>query len=89
MVAHSSATIQKEQYHCKIISKNTIKIHVTKPGPYRKLIKQVQQDKIMHHTYQMKKERAYRIVIRNLHYSIPTAQITAELEEQGHKVRKY
>jgi hypothetical protein len=35
----------------------------------------------------MKQVRAYRIVIRNLHYLTPTAQITAELEEQGHKVR--
>jgi hypothetical protein len=34
----------------------------------------------------MKQERAYRIVIRNLYYSTPTAQITAELEERGHKV---
>jgi hypothetical protein len=34
----------------------------------------------------MRQERAYRIVIRNLHYSIPTAQITAELEKQGHKL---
>jgi hypothetical protein len=35
----------------------------------------------------MKQERAYRIVIRSIHYSTPTTQITAELEKQGHKVR--
>jgi hypothetical protein len=35
----------------------------------------------------MKQDRAYRIVIRNLHYSTPIAQIRAELEKQGHKVR--
>jgi hypothetical protein len=35
----------------------------------------------------MKQERAYRIVIRKLHYSTTIAQITAELEKQGHKVR--
>jgi hypothetical protein len=87
MVAHLSATIQKEQYQCKVISKDTIKIHVATPDSYRKLIKQLQEKKIIHHTYQMKQERAYRIVNRNLHYSTPTAQITAELEEQGHKVR--
>jgi hypothetical protein len=28
MVAHLSATIQREQFHCKVISKDTIKIHV-------------------------------------------------------------
>jgi hypothetical protein len=35
----------------------------------------------------MTQERAHRTVIRNLHYSTPIAQITAELEKQGHKVR--
>jgi hypothetical protein len=67
MVSHLCATIRKEQYYCKVISKDTIKTHVTKPDSYRKLIKQLQEDKIIHHTYQMKQER----VIRNLHYSIP------------------
>jgi hypothetical protein len=61
---------------------------VTTPDSYRKLIEQLQEDKIIHHIYQMTQEGAYRIVIRNLHYSTPTAQTTAELEEQGSKVRK-
>jgi hypothetical protein len=60
---------------------------VSTPESYRRLVKQLQDDKIIYHTYQFKQERAYRIVIRNLHYSTPTAQITTELEEQGHKVR--
>jgi DNA-binding transcriptional regulator YbjK len=77
MIAHLSAITEEEQYHCKVISNDTIKIHVATPGSYRKLIK---------HTYQMKQERANIIVIRNLHYSTSIAQITAELEKQGHKV---
>jgi hypothetical protein len=36
MVAHLSATIQMEQYHCKVISKDTIKIHVTTSASYPK-----------------------------------------------------
>jgi hypothetical protein len=87
MIAHLSTIIEEEQQHCKVISNATNKIHVATPESYRKLIKQLQEDKIIHHTYQMKQERAYRIVIRNIHYSTPTAQITAELEKQGHKVR--
>jgi hypothetical protein len=86
MTAYLS-TIIEEQYHCKVISNDTIKIYVATPDSYRKLIKHLQEDKIIYHTYQMKQERAYRIVIRNLHYSTPIAQITAELEKQGHKLR--
>jgi hypothetical protein len=87
MTSHLSAIIEEEQYHCKVISNDTIKIYATTPDSYHKLIKHLQEEKIIYHTYQMNQERAYRIVIQNLHYSTPTAQITAELEKQGHKVR--
>jgi hypothetical protein len=87
MTVHLSAIIEEEQYQCKVISDDTIKICTATPDSYRKLIKHPQEDKIIYHTHQMKQERAYRIVIRNLHYLTPIAQITAELETQGHKVR--
>jgi hypothetical protein len=51
MVAHLSATIQKEQYQCKVISKDTIKIHVATPDSYRKLNN---YKKIKPHTTQIK-----------------------------------
>jgi PAX-interacting protein 1 len=35
----------------------------------------------------MKQNRAYIVVIRNLHYSIPVEEITEELRSQGHTVR--
>jgi hypothetical protein len=50
MIAHISAITEEEQYHCKVISDDTIKIHVTTPESYRKLIKQLQDDKIIHIT---------------------------------------
>jgi hypothetical protein len=112
-IAHLSAIIEEEQYHCKVIANDTIKIYVATPESYRKLIKHLQkkqtpwplvrertiptegpplvehlqEDKFIYHTYEMKQERAHRIVIRNQHYSTPTAQITAELEKQGHKMQ--
>jgi hypothetical protein len=49
--------------------------------------KRFQDDKIVHHTYQIREERAYRVVLRNLHHSIPLNEIQAELESHGHKVR--
>ena len=35
----------------------------------------------------MKQDRAYRVVIRNLHYSIPIDEIKEELQKKGHAVR--
>jgi hypothetical protein len=71
----------------KALPSNTIKIMTNTAKTYRKLIQHVRDEKIMHHTYQIKEERAYRIVIRDLHHSIPMSDIIEELDEKGHKVR--
>ena len=35
----------------------------------------------------MKQDRAYRVVIRNLHYSIAVDEVKEELQKKGHAVR--
>jgi hypothetical protein len=44
-------------------------------------------EKIYHHTYQLKEEGAYRIVIRYLHHSTKIEDIKQEQAELGHRVR--
>jgi hypothetical protein len=78
---------ENETYIAKALPNNTIKIMPNTPETYRKLIQHVRDEKIIHHTYQLKQERAYRIVIRDLHHSIPTSDIAEELNKKGHKVR--
>ena len=41
----------------------------------------------VHQTYQLTQERAYRIVIRYLHHSIPTEDIKEELRTHGQSAR--
>lgn len=43
---------------------------------------------VSHYTYQLKSEKAYRVVLRGLHASEDTTAITRELEHIGHKVRQ-
>ncbi|CAH2208049.1 jg26164 [Pararge aegeria aegeria] len=45
-------------------------------------------DNISHYTYQLKSERAYRVVLRGLHASENTTEISEELYEIGHEVRQ-
>lgn len=45
-------------------------------------------ESISHYTYQLKCERAYRTVLRGLHPSEDTANVTMELEKMGHEVRQ-
>jgi hypothetical protein len=42
MVEHLATTIEEEQYYCEALSNGPIKINVTTPESYRKLIKQFQ-----------------------------------------------
>lgn len=78
---------EDETYYCKALSNNTVKINPYSADTYRKLIRYLRMENIVHHTYQLKQERAYRVVIRDLHHSMPLEDITRELEKAGHKVR--
>ncbi|KAK5643915.1 hypothetical protein RI129_007760 [Pyrocoelia pectoralis] len=51
------------------------------------LITQLKSAKIVYHTYQIKDERAYRVVVRNLHHTIDIEEIKDELLKHGHTVR--
>jgi hypothetical protein len=72
MVEYLTTAVKEEQYYCKTLSNDTIKVTTGTSDSYRKLIKLLRQDNIVFHTYQLREERAYRMVIRNLQPSIPT-----------------
>lgn len=54
---------------------------------YRSTVKYLEEIKAQFHTYQLREERAFRVVIRNLHHSTPTDVIKEELTKLGYKVR--
>jgi hypothetical protein len=51
------------------------------------MVREFNEQKMYHHTYQLKDERVYRIVIRYLHHSTKVEDIKQELAELGHRVR--
>jgi len=64
-----------------------IKLSTSSPDSYRSVIKFLQSNKAAFHTYQLKQDRAFRIVIRNLHHSTPIKEIEKELSALGHMPR--
>lgn len=62
-----------EQFTCKS-SLNGAKLSTQSADSYRSVIKFLQQNKADFYSYQLKEDRAFRIVIRNLHH-------TSSLEE--------
>jgi hypothetical protein len=87
MLDNLTMVTENKTYIVKALPNNTMKIMPNTPETYRKLIQHVRDEKIIHHTYQIKQKRAYRIVIRDLHHSIPMSDIIEELYKKGHKVR--
>jgi diaminopimelate epimerase len=87
MIENLTNVTEEETYQCKILQNDTVKINTQNPETYRKLIRHLHCEKIVHQTCQMKQNRAYRVVIRNLHYSIPIDEIEEGLNKQGHTVR--
>jgi hypothetical protein len=63
MVENLAKAIDEEIYFTKTLSNNAVRISTLSSETYRKLMCLIQDKKIIHHTYQIKEDRAYRVVI--------------------------
>jgi hypothetical protein len=77
-----AAVTAKETYHSKTVSNNTVIIYPDKPETYRRPISHLREKRLS-----FIPTGAYRIVIRDIHPSVSTQEITDELDSKGHKVR--
>ena len=74
-------------YRTIALANDTVIINTNTIDTYKSLAKHMKEENIVNHTYQIKTERAYGIVIRHLHYSVPPEDIKEELQKEGHMVR--
>lgn len=72
-------TIEREQYTNKYLAKITVKINCNTLKVYKNLVRHLKENNIVHHTYQLKERRVYRIVTKNLHYTTDVEEIKAKL----------
>ena len=77
--------ISKEDYKLKI-NNNHVKVLPTHPDAYRKLTKLLKTLNAKFHTYQLKQERPFRVVLRNIHHSVDLDELKYELQNLGHEV---
>ncbi|KAK9511603.1 hypothetical protein O3M35_000227 [Rhynocoris fuscipes] len=80
------SVIDQNSFTCKARPQNIL-ISTNQSDDYRKVVHFLQQNHTEYHTYQMKEEKAFRVVFRNLHHTIPTEDIKQELIELGFRVR--
>jgi hypothetical protein len=82
-----SGVAEDEQYFTKSMANNVIKRNCTTPDTYRNLIKNFKENGIYYQTYQLKEERAYRVVLKHLHHTTEVEDIRQETFALGHVVR--
>lgn len=75
-----------DSFTYKIVNKNQLRISCKDVPTYKTIITIVREKGLVGHTFNLKDQRCYRIVIRNLHHSTPTSAITEEIERTGNTV---
>lgn len=87
MTESLSKIVADEQYYTRTTTENTVKINLKTVEAYRKLVHHLREEGIVFHTYQLKEDRAYRVVIRGLHPTTQAEEIKEELSAKGHQIR--
>ncbi|KAL4156035.1 hypothetical protein QTP88_000070 [Uroleucon formosanum] len=77
---------KNDEFSCKS-SINGVKLTTSTVDSYRTIIRFLQSNNAHYHTYQLKEEKPFRVVIRNLHYTTPLVDIKNELISLGHNPR--
>jgi hypothetical protein len=78
--------IAPSQYDLKALANHQIKVQPKTSDAYRNITKALIAKQTQFHTYQLKEERPYRVVLKNMHYSIDPEEIKAEVTKLGHTV---
>jgi hypothetical protein len=78
--------IVKQQYEIKALPDNQVRIQPKTPDSYGTIINALTENNTIFHTYKPKDEGNYRVVLKNMHYSINPADIQTEIEKLGHTV---
>jgi PAX-interacting protein 1 len=87
MIKRITEIIEEDQYFTKSLANNVIKLTCKTPDTYRSNVKHFKKHDIYFHTYQLKEERAFRVVLKYLHHSTDPEHISQELSILGHTVR--
>jgi hypothetical protein len=87
MIRSINEVAETEQFYTKSMANNLIKINCFTPETYRTLIKHFKDTNVFYHTYQLKQETAFRVVLKYLHHTTDIEEIRQDLLQQGHVAR--
>lgn len=87
MIHNLTKVIPTSEYNYKSLRDGQVRISIKTVENYRKVVKHLESSGKNFHTFQLKPERAFRAVIKNLHHTTSITDIKAFLLSLGHQVR--
>jgi len=87
MIEEISSLVGKDAFTAKSLANGSVRINATSVDDFQKIIAGLRDKNTHYFTYQLKTERALKVVIRNLHHSLEPKDIKDALEADGYKVR--
>jgi len=78
--------ISDKAYILKILPNNEVKIQPNLSENYVKIIEELKKRNTEFYTYQSKKDKSYKTVLRHIHPSVSPEEIKTAIEEYNHKV---
>ena len=79
-------SVAKDEFEIKILRDNEVKIQPIAEKSYSSITKSLIEKNTQFHTYKLKSERPFNVVVKGLHHSTPTDEIKTELEHIGFEV---
>ncbi|CAD1472433.1 unnamed protein product, partial [Heterotrigona itama] len=78
--------IANDNYTLKQVKDNHVKVQVNTPETYRKFTLALKEKNADFYTYQLKKNRSYKVVLRKMHPRTNISSIINELKELNHQL---
>lgn len=79
--------VDKSEYVYRVLQQDKIRLLPSTADAYRKIVRGLNDLNVSYYTYQLKQDRAYRVVLKHMHYSTCPDALKEEIESHGHKVR--
>uniref|UniRef100_A0A6M2DQ16 Putative nucleic-acid-binding protein from transposon x-element n=1 Tax=Xenopsylla cheopis TaxID=163159 RepID=A0A6M2DQ16_XENCH len=78
--------ISRDKFTLKSLKNNEVKLQAADKESYISIIKALKEKDTEFHSYKMKEDRTYRVVLRNIHHSTDIQEIKTAIEAYGHEV---
>lgn len=75
------------EFTYKTLGNGDIKVNISTVEKFRKMTDYLNTNKVKYHTYQLKQERAFRVVMRGMHPQADVEQLKEEIDKLGYSVR--